>query len=105
MEKKQMNDERQEFLNMKTYPARLNMQEAAWYLGFAAHDMPVMIRAGLLKPLGNPPANGVKYFATTTLTTFYADPKWLARASDTLVKYWRAKNARRSVIQDGQPVI
>ena len=100
-----MNDERQEFLNMKTYPARLNMQEAAWYLGFASHDMPIMIRAGLLKPLGNPPTNGVKYFATTTLTTFYADPKWLARASDAVVKYWRAKNARRPVIHDGQPVI
>jgi len=55
-----MNDERQEFLNMKTYPARLNTQEAAWFLGFASHDMPIMIRAGLLKPLGNPPSNGVK---------------------------------------------
>jgi hypothetical protein len=29
----------------------------------------------------------------------------LARASDALVKYWRAKNARKSVIHDGQPVI
>jgi len=46
-----MNDERQEFLNMKTYPARLNMQEAAWFLGFASHDMPVMIRADCLNRL------------------------------------------------------
>jgi len=45
-----MNDERQEFLNMKTYPARLNMQKPR---GFSAllRTNPVMIRAGLLNRL------------------------------------------------------
>lgn len=59
-----MNNERHQFLNLKTFPARLDVQEAAWYLGFASHDRPIITRVGLLKPLGHPPTNGVKHFAT-----------------------------------------
>jgi hypothetical protein len=42
----------------------LNMAQTAVLLGLAEHDIPVLVRAGLLQPLGNPPANAVKHFAT-----------------------------------------
>jgi hypothetical protein len=45
-----------------------------------------------LKPLGHPPSNGQKYFATATLEDLRRDLKWLARASDLIVEYWRIKN-------------
>src|SRR5687768_7903491 len=80
-----MNPERKEFLSLKVAPARLNMEETAWFLGFAPHDIPILIQAGLLKPLGHPPSHGTKYFATTTLEQLRADLKWLARASDAIV--------------------
>lgn len=102
---KEMNNERQQFLNLKTLPARLDVQEAAWYLGFASHDMPILGRAGLLKPLGRPPTNGVKHFATAALANLHADPQWLARASDAVVKHWQSKNIGKLKSHDGQSIM
>ena len=45
-----------------TKPGRLTVEDAAWCLGFAAHVIPVLIAHKLLKPLGNPPPNGGRYF-------------------------------------------
>lgn len=56
-----------------------------------------MIAAGLLKPLGHPPRNGTKFFATETLEQLRRDEKWLARASDAICAYWRESNARKGV--------
>jgi hypothetical protein len=89
-----MNPDRKDFLSLKLAPARLNMDETAWLLGFAAHDIPILIHAGLLKPLGRPPRHGAKYFAAATIEQLRADLKWLAKASDTIVEHWRNKNGR-----------
>ena len=80
---------------MRTPPARVVAEEAAWLLGFAPHDIPVLVSAGLLKPLGHPPASGTKFFATATLLKLRDDLKWLSRASDAIVRHWQTKNARK----------
>lgn len=90
-----MNSQQEQFLNLKTLPARLKAEEAAWYLGFAQHEIPVLVADGLLKPLGRPPETGVKYFATTALEELRRDQKWLARASDAIVQYWRNRNGNK----------
>jgi hypothetical protein len=91
-----MNIERKDFLSVFGLPpARMVAEEAAWYLGFAPHDIPVLVNAGLLKPLGRPPASGTKFFATTTLQKFRDDLKWLARASDAIVGHWQSHNKRK----------
>jgi hypothetical protein len=78
--------ERKDFLSvMRLPPARLDVQETAWYLGCATHDVPVLDAAGLLKPLGHPPPNGVKYHAAATLAQLRDDPQWPARTSDAMV--------------------
>ena len=93
-----MNQERREFLSVaRILPGRLDAQEAAWLLGFAVHDLPVLIKTGLLKPLGHPPPNCLKYFATEALLSLRADPRWLAKASDAIVRHWQQKNSRRSI--------
>ena len=90
-------NERKEFLNtFRTLPARLQAEEAAWYLGFAPHDIPVLVSAGLLKPLGQPAKNGVKFYATATLHDLRDDINWLTRASNATIRHWRAKNAQRN---------
>ena len=89
-----MNPERKDLLSLKTPPARLNAEETAWYLGFAPHDIPILVTAGLLKPLGRPPRASTKYFATANLEQLRSDVKWLARASDAIVLYWQSKNGR-----------
>jgi len=91
-----MDQQREKFLNLKTTPARLNVEETAWYLGFSVHDIPVLVSKGLLKPLGRPNSNTVKYFALTSLSEIRNDAKWLARATDTIMEHWRTKNAGKS---------
>jgi hypothetical protein len=90
-----LNQERKDFLSVRTPPARVVAEEAAWLLGFAPHDIPVLVSAGLLKPLGHPPASGTKFFATATLLKLRDDLKWLARASDAIVRHWQTRNARK----------
>lgn len=84
-----------EFLSWNILPARLDASQAAWYLGFEPHEIPMLIAANLLKPLGKPARNCTKYFATETLEQLRRDEKWLARASDAIAAYWRQRNARK----------
>jgi hypothetical protein len=90
-----MDPQRERFLNLKNVPARLSTEEAAWYLGFAIHDIPVLVARGLLKPLGRPVQSATKYFASVTLAELRNDPHWLARATEALSAHWRAKNGRK----------
>ena len=80
-------------------PARLTAEQAAWVLNCQPHDIPALVAAKLLKPLGDPPRNGVKYFATADLEERRRDIKWLARASDAIVHHWQNRNARKSSAQ------
>lgn len=90
-----MNPEKKDFLSLRNLPARLGIVETAWHLGFGENDIPVLVSAGLLKPLGKPTATGSKYFATVDLQNLRNDARWLAKASDAIVNHWRSKNAGR----------
>jgi hypothetical protein len=87
-----MNQDRLAFMSFPRIPGRLTSEEAAWYLGFSTHDIPVLVSHRLLKPLGAPPQNGTRYFAWTDLEKARLNGKWLDRASATLIKHWRKKN-------------
>ena len=89
------NSERHQFISVAGLPGRLTAQEAAWVLGFSDHDIPVLVTHRLLKPLGNPPPNGGRYYALPDLEVLRKDAKWLDKASAVLVKYWRDQNADR----------
>ena len=91
-----MNSQQEQFLNLRTQPARLKAEEAAWYLGFSAHEIRILMAEGLLKPLGRPPTTGVKYFSTMALEELRRDAKWLARASDCVVQYWKMRNENKT---------
>ena len=90
-----MHDTKESFLNLHTPPARLNANEAAWYLGFKRHEISMLVGAGLLVPLGRPARNRTKFFAAETLEQLRKDEKWLARATDAIAIYWRRRNARK----------
>jgi hypothetical protein len=91
------NSQQSEFLSWKIVPARLTATQTAWFLGFKPEEITLLIAAGLLKPLGHPPRNGTKFFATETLELLRRDEKWLARASDAICAYWRESNARKGI--------
>ena len=85
----------------------MGINETAWLLGFGETDIPVLVSAGLLKPLGRPTATGSKYFATVDLQNFRNDSRWLAKASDAVVHHWRAKNASRRPVtnRNSKPIL
>ena len=98
-----MNNECRALLSLVTLPARLNRTQTADYLGFEPDHITLLIKAGLLKPLGHPARNSTKFFATGTLEQFRRDEKWLARASDAIASYWRDRNARRQLPRRRDP--
>lgn len=100
-----MNQEKREFLSLTILPARLGIIETSWFLGFSENDIATLVSAGLLKPLGHPAASGSKYFATSELQTLRSDARWLAKASDAVVNYWRKKNSFRKKENHHQPAI
>lgn len=100
-----MNQAKKDFLSLVTPPARLGIEETAWFLGFNAHDISVLVSSGLLKPLGKPASSGSKFFATVELQNLRTDVRWLAKASDAIVHFWRDKNATRRVKGEEQTAI
>jgi hypothetical protein len=91
-----MNSQQEQFLNLKLHQARLKVEETAWYLGFSPHEIPILIAESLLKPLGRRPTTGTKYFAFAALEELRKDMKWLSRASDCIVEYWRSRNEKKN---------
>ena len=63
-----MRDDQHRFLMLLgQLPARLTAEQAAWVLNCQPHDIPALVAARLLKPLANPTANSVKFFATAAV--------------------------------------
>ena len=58
-------------------------------------DVPVLVAAKLLKPLGNPVQNSTKFFATKKILELAKDEKWLHRMTLVLSQHWRERNARK----------
>ena len=93
-----MKDEQQRFLNLLgQLPFRLTTEQAAWVINCQVHDIPTLVAARLLKPLGNPPMNGIKYFSTADILESCKDKNWLVRVSATIHQNWAKRNARYTV--------
>ena len=91
-----MRDDQHLFLTLLgQLPARLTAEQAAWVINCQPHDMPVLVSARLLKPLGNPPPNGIKFFGTSDLLELAKDRAWLTKVSSTIYQHWQKQNARK----------
>jgi len=91
-----MSEEQHRFLRLLgQLPARLTAEQAAWVLNCQPHDVPILVAARLLKPLGNPAQNGIKFFATSELLELVKDRAWLVKMTNTIGQYWHMQNARK----------
>lgn len=91
-----MKDEQSRFLTLLGHPpARLSVEQTAWLLNCQTHDVPVLVSARLLKPLGTPMPNSVKYFATVEILELARDRSWLSKATTALSHHWKQKNLRK----------
>jgi len=90
-----MNDDRRLFLSLLAQPpARFTAEETAWALNCQPHDIPVLVAARLLKPLGSPLANSTKYFSAVEVRELAQDRAWLARMTNAIYDRWRQSNRR-----------
>jgi hypothetical protein len=76
-------------------PARLTAEQAAWVINCQPSDVPILVVARLLKPLGNPPPHSVKYFAALELLELVKDRTWLAKVTNALNQHWQKRNATK----------
>ena len=91
-----MREDQHRFLTLLgQLPARLTAEQAAWVLNCQAHDVPILVGVRLLKPLGNPPPNSVKYFAALEVVEQAKDRTWLAKVTSALNQHWQNKNAAK----------
>jgi hypothetical protein len=59
------------------------------------HDIPALMAAGLLKPLGNPAQNAAKYFCTADILEAAKDRAWLVTMTLDINSHWQKQNARK----------
>lgn len=78
-------------------PARLTAEQAAWVLNCQTHDVPILVAARLLKPLGNPQKNGIKFFATSELLEQVKDKAWLIKLTNAVNQHWQRNNAHKKI--------
>jgi hypothetical protein len=91
-----MRDDQHRFLLLlRQLPARLTAEQAAWVINCQPHDVPILVSARLLKPLGNPPANGVKFFPTAELLELVKDRVWLVKVTTAINHHWHKQNASK----------
>jgi hypothetical protein len=98
-----MREEQHQFLRLLgQLPARLTAEQAAWVLNCQPHDVPILVAARLLKPLGNPSPYNVKFFAASELQKQVEDRAWLAKVTNALNQHWQKRNAaKKNGLADG----
>ena len=93
-----MKEEQQRFLSLLgRMPVRLTTEQVAWVLNCQPHDVPILFASRLLRPLGNPPQNGIKMVSADELLELAKDRAWLAKVTNAIHQHWRQKNARKFV--------
>jgi hypothetical protein len=93
-----MKEDQHRFLSLLgQLPVRLTAEQAGWVLNCQPHDIPALIHARMLKPLGNPSANGAKYFATADLLEITKDRAWLVKMTTAINQHWHRQNSRKKI--------
>ena len=104
-----MREDQNQFMRLlERLPARLTAEQVAWVINCQPHDIPTLVNARLLKPLGNPTPWGVKYCAASELIELANDRSWLAKVTNALNQHWQEKNARKKRLvlnSEGIPII
>ena len=91
-----MKEEQHQFLRLLgQLPARLTAEQVAWVINCQPHDVPILVAARLLKPLGNPAPNGQKFFAASEMQELARDKAWLVKVTNAINLHWRQQNAAK----------
>jgi len=75
--------------------ACVDAEGAAGFFGWPPYFMPLLARAGHLKPLGKPTQNSRKWYATVELERVAQDPAWLDKAIRIVDRLVREANGKQ----------
>lgn len=89
-----MSEMQRQFLLRAHPPARLKASEAADLLGFHEDDMAILVRDGLIKALGKPSANAIRYFALSDVVELGQSSERLSEATEAVYSKNRLKAQR-----------
>jgi hypothetical protein len=84
-------------LLVRRLPARLDVRQVADVLGFLPHEISVLVKGGMLKPLGKPAVNGHKFFCAVEVAALSENRDWLDKATRAVARHWRDRNIAMSV--------
>jgi hypothetical protein len=76
--------------------ARIDSIQVSKLLGMAAHDIPILVSAGMLTPLGQPAQNSPKWFSAAEIMSLVVNRDWLDKATRRLSKHWQRNRAQRT---------
>lgn len=80
---------------LEKFPVLMMKEHVAEALGTAKHNIPPLVRAGLLKPLGRPGRYCVKLFSRDVLAQQITDVTWQDKVAAAIHRHWRIKNSRK----------
>jgi hypothetical protein len=89
-----LDDEIFKLLQVRRLPARLTAPQTAALLGFEPACIPVLVAKKLLRPLGKPAPNAIRFFAARQVEQVSTDVAWLSKATQALAAYWQERNQR-----------
>ena len=78
-------------------PARLTVEQVGWVLNCQPHDIPTLVSSRLLKALGNPAANGIKFFCRADVLDLLKDRSWLTKVTNAINQHWHRQNSRKKI--------
>jgi len=79
----------------QSWPACVDAEAAARFFGWPPYFMPLLARAGHLKPLGKPARNARKWYALVELEHVARDPAWLDKAIRIVDRLVREANGKQ----------
>jgi hypothetical protein len=82
--------------NGQPWPACVDAEAAAKFLGWPPYFMPLLARVGHLRPLGKPAQNARKWYAMVELERVSRDPAWLDKAIRIVDRLVREANGKQN---------
>lgn len=85
-------------LSLRRLPGRLNAEQTAMLLGVTPSDMPILVAAKFLVPLGGKriALNSPKHFASVKVEEMAGSSEMMERMQIVLTSHWRNRNSSRS---------
>jgi len=86
---------RKEMLQLPRIVGRLDLEDASALLNVQPYEASVLVRLGILRPLGSPKQNSRRWFAAVDILALASDAKALDRCTRAIARHIADKSSRQ----------